>query len=349
MITVKNEGVIFSESDLDFENDGVLNPAIMQEGKTVHMFYRAVRKGNYSTIGYARLEGPLKVVDRNQKPLFIPSSDNETHGIEDPRIVKIDNVYYLTYCAYDGVNALGALATSVDLKHFEKQGIIVPQVSYEEFKQLTEFCGYLNQKYERFHVQNTIQIKPDKKLLLSNKDLIFFPKKINGKFMFLHRVKPDIQIASVKSINDLTKEFWTDYLLHFNEHILMTSKYEHEIGYIGGGCPPIETKAGWLFIYHGVHDTANGYVYVACAALLDLKDPTKEIARLPYALFKPELSWELIGYVNNVVFPTGTSFFDGRLYIYYGAADKRIAVASVNLEELITELLQFKALKMTSS
>lgn len=343
MITIKNEGIILSETELDFENDGVLNPAIMQEGNTVHVFYRAVRRGNYSTIGYAKLEGPLKVVERNQKPLINPSTKDEIHGIEDPRIVKIDNLYYMTYCAYDGVNALGSLATSKDLVKFEKQGVIVPQITYEEFKHLTEFSSNLNVKYDRFHVHNNLQNNPDKKLLLWDKNLVFFPRKINGKFVFLHRIRPDIQIASVKHIKDLTKEYWNEYLMHFKEHILMTSKHEHEIGYIGGGCPPIETEEGWLLIYHGVHDTAKGYVYSACAALLDLDDPTIEKARLPFALFAPELPWELHGYVDNVVFPTGTSLFDGRLYIYYGAADKRIAVASVDLEELITKLLKFKA------
>ena len=70
----------------------------------------------------------------------------------------------------------------------------------------------------------------------------------------------------------------------------MTSKYDHEIGYIGGGCPPIETHAGWLLVYHGVYDTSVGYIYSACAALLDLEDPKKVIARLPYALFNPEFT-----------------------------------------------------------
>jgi len=256
--------------------------------------------------------------------------------------VKIENVYYLSYCAYDGVNALGSYATSVNLIDFNRHGVIVPQITYEEFHRLTEFEGCLNEKYERFHVHNNIKSNPDKQLLLWDKNLIFFPKLINGEFYFLHRIRPDIQITSVKSMKHLTKEFWDEYLLHFNEHILMTSVYDHEIGYIGGGCPPIETQAGWLLIYHGVHDTAKGYVYTACAALLDLKDPTKEIARLPYALFEPEFPWELTGYVNNVVFPTGTSLFDDTLYIYYGAADKRIAVASLNLEALITELLAYR-------
>jgi predicted GH43/DUF377 family glycosyl hydrolase len=56
-------------------------------------------------------------------------------------------------------------------------------------------------------------------------------------------------------------------------------------------------------------------------------------------LFKPELPWELKGEVNNVVFPTGTALFDDTLYIYYGAADKRIACASISIKELLTELL----------
>lgn len=343
MISVKNEGIILSETELDFENDGVLNPAILQDGNTVHIFYRAVRKGNYSTIGYAKLEGPLKVVERNTKPLIIPSNDLEIHGVEDPRIVKIDDIYYLTYCAYDGVNALGSLATSKDLVNFEKQGVIVPQITYGDFKCLTEFSVYLNEKYERFHVYINIVDKQNKNMLIWDKNVIFFPRKINGKFVFLHRIKPDIQIAQVDNIEDLTKEFWSEYLLHFKEKIIMSSKHKHEIAYIGGGCPPIETKEGWLTIYHGVYDTAKGYVYTACAALLDLEDPSKEIARLPYALFEPEHKWELIGYVNNVVFPTGTALFDGLLYIYYGAADKRIAAVSVNLEELVAELLQYKS------
>ena len=343
MITIKKEGIILSETDLDFENDGVLNPAIMQEGNTVHVFYRAVRRGNYSTIGYAKLEGPTKVVQRNTEPLVVPSTEDEIHGIEDPRIVKIDSIYYLTYCAYDGVNALGSYAISHDLVQFEKKGVLVPQVTYDEFDRYSQCCGHLNDKYGRFHVHNNVQSNPDKKLLLWDKNLVFFPRLINGTFTFLHRIRPDIQIASVSNLSEISDDFWKDYIMHFNEHILMTSIHEHEIGYIGGGCPPVETKAGWLVIYHGVHDSADGYVYSACAALLDLVDPSKEIARLPYPLFKPDLKYELAGYVNNVVFPTGTAIFDGRLYIYYGAADKRIAAASVDLNELITELLQFKS------
>jgi predicted GH43/DUF377 family glycosyl hydrolase len=120
---------------------------------------------------------------------------------------------------------------------------------------------------------------------------------------------------------------------------VLSPKHEHEISYIGGGCPPIETAHGWLLIYHSVHDTLKGYVYCACAALLDLDNPQKELARLPYALFKPEHEWELKGEVNNVCFPTGTILNEDILYIYYGAADEQIACASLSISELLNELL----------
>jgi predicted GH43/DUF377 family glycosyl hydrolase len=71
---------------------------------------------------------------------------------------------------------------------------------------------------------------------------------------------------------------------------------------------------------------------------MDLEDPTKEIGRLQQPLFSPELEWEKTGVVNNVVFPTGAIIENELLYIYYGAADKRIGVVSVNLDELIQEI-----------
>jgi predicted GH43/DUF377 family glycosyl hydrolase len=55
-------------------------------------------------------------------------------------------------------------------------------------------------------------------------------------------------------------------------------------------------------------------------------------------LFSPIEPWEKQGDVNNVVFPTGTVLKDGRLFIYYGAADKRIAAKSLDIKELLKEL-----------
>lgn len=336
MIEVKKHGIVLKKTDLAFENDSVLNPAIMQEGTTIHMLYRAVRNGNYSTVGYCKLDGPLKVVERSNTPLLIPLTDDASKGVEDPRIVKIDGVYYITYTAYNGINALGALVTSTNLKTFERQGIIVPKYTFDEFKRLAECNNLVNVKYFR-HVRH---FEPNEQIYLWDKDVTFFPRRIDGKLAFLHRIRPGIQLVMVNDLKELTKDFWDHYFLHFNKHIILDPVgVNHESGYIGAGAPPIETELGWLLIYHGVYDTSMGYIYSAAAALLDIIDPTKVIARLVDPLFIPEFDYELNGVVNNVVFPTGTALFDDELYIYYGAADKCIACASVSLKALLKELL----------
>jgi predicted GH43/DUF377 family glycosyl hydrolase len=342
LVKVKKEGIVLKKTQLGFENEGVLNPAAIVDDGYIHIFYRSVSKGNFSSIGYCKLNGPLKVMVRASEPILKPSFDYEKQGIEDPRITKIDDLFYLTYTAYDGINALGALALSSDLKTFEKFGIVTPKITYSEFRKLVETKSPLHEKYIRYNEHIPLEPKLDNKVFIWDKNVIFFPRRINNKLYFLHRIKPDIQIASVNNLSDLTPQYWRDYFLNFEDNIVFTSKYSHETSYIGGGCPPIETVHGWLIIYHSVFDTINGYVYNACAALLDLDNPQIELARLPNALFKPDLVWELTGYVNNVCFPTGSIIIDDRLYIYYGAADEHIACASLDFNELIDELLQNK-------
>jgi predicted GH43/DUF377 family glycosyl hydrolase len=339
MLTFKKEGLVLSKTFAAFESDGVLNPAVIQEGAEIHMFYRAVGTGNYSTIGYCRLVDPLSVVERQDTPMLFPEFDYESQGVEDPRIVKIDELYYLSYTAYDGLNALGALAVSRDLKHWEKRGIITPQITWAEFNRLAITDGAINDKYCRFNEHDKLTDLNGKRVLLWDKNVIFFPRRINGLLYFLHRIKPDIQIVSVGDLTELTVEFWQHYCTHFSKSIALCPRYAHEVSYIGGGCPPLETTAGWLLIYHGVYDTVQGYVYTACAALLSLDNPQHEIARLPYPLFSPEFEWELTGEVSNVCFPTGTAVIGDLLYIYYGAADSQIACASLSLSGLISELL----------
>jgi predicted GH43/DUF377 family glycosyl hydrolase len=341
MIAVKKEGIILYKTQLEFENGGVLNPAVMRKGDSVHLFYRAVRKGNHSSIGYCRLDGPLTVAERWDRPVMVPEFEYESHGVEDARIVKIDDLSYMTYTGYDGTNARGALATSKDLKNFTKKGIIVPPITYSEFVSLAESDGKINENYcrnQKFYLQKA---DPEKKIMLWDKDVVFFPRRINGKLVFLHRIRPGIQIVSINSLRELTKEFWNNYFIDFQEHIVLDPVYGQESSYIGSGCPPVETEHGWLLIYHGVEETDRGLIYSACAALLDLNDPSKELARLPYALFSPEHEWELYGEVNNVVFPTGTALFGNTLFIYYGAADTQIACASVNFTALVAELLTY--------
>ena len=88
MILVKKVGILLQKTELEFENEGVLNPAAIQIGDVVHLFFRAVQTGNYSTIGYCRIDGSLTVADRWGKPIIVPESDFESQGLEDVRIVQ---------------------------------------------------------------------------------------------------------------------------------------------------------------------------------------------------------------------------------------------------------------------
>jgi predicted GH43/DUF377 family glycosyl hydrolase len=342
MIAVKKHGVILEKTNQVFENEGVFNPGIYQDGNTVHLFYRAVRQGNYSSIGYCRLNGPLTVAERFQEPVFDKEKSYEFQGVEDPRITKIEDTFYLSYAAYDGINVFGAYATSKDLKHFERQGVVTPKFTFEEYAGLIEKNqGKISDEhitffnlFMRYKLGNLMKDK----IYVWDKNLVFFPKKINGKLAALHRLYPSIQMLYFNDPAELTIEFWKEYVSNLHKHLVLLPKGAHESSHIGAGCPPIETEFGWLLIYHSAEYTPNGLVYNANAALLDLENPKKIIGRLKKPLFSPTEIWEKEGYVKNVVFPTGTAIFNDELYIYYGAADSRVAVASVNMNALLQQL-----------
>lgn len=337
MINVRSEGVILEASENEFENQAVLNPACIEANGVTHMFYRAVRKGDMvSSIGYCRLEGN-KAVQRSDKPVLFPEHDYERMGIEDPRIVLLDGVYYLFYTVYDGKNALFAYATSTDLVRFTKHGIISPRITYAEAAKLFGFSkAKLMERY--FFFDSYVRDREGDGILLWEKDAFIFPKKINGRFALVHRVLPGIQVIRFDDFKDLTDDYWREHLRNLGDHVLLDPEYRFESRNIGGGCPPIETKDGWLLIYHAVEDSNRGKIYHAAAALLDLADPMKVIGRLKKPLFSPVEPWEKQGDVNNVVFPTGALVKGGRLYLYYGAADKRIAAKSIDLNELVSVL-----------
>ncbi|MBN2368346.1 winged helix-turn-helix domain-containing protein [Candidatus Woesearchaeota archaeon] len=338
MVYVKKEGILLESTKKEFESHAVLNPSIIQQGNTLHMFYRAVAPGNRSSVGYCKLDGPMKITERSDAPILWPEHDYEKQGIEDPRVVHMNGTYYMFYAAYDGKSARGAMATSKDLKKWNKQGIITPNISYDLAEDLfRQSRSKLKEKY--FFFESYYKDIVGKDVMLWEKDIFMLPKKIKDKYALIHRVLPDIQVAYFRSFKDLDDKFWEEYLKNLSKYVVLESKYWFESRNIGGGCPMIETKEGWLMIYHAVQDTNHGKIYRAGAALLDKKDPTKVIGHLADPLFSPEEEWEIKGDVDNVVFPTGTAIFDDTLYIYYGAADKRIAVASLHIHELMDELL----------
>lgn len=337
MFKIEKLGPILKPTANLFENKAVLNPGVYQEGEFVHIFYRAIGEDDEkSRIGYAKLKGPTEVVERWNKPIIEREALYEVEGVEDPRVVKIEDTFYITYTAHDGKNALVALATSNDLKTFKKEGIISPQITYDEAGEIFR-QEHLKDQYAMFEA--FYEEFGGKDILLWEKDAVLFPEKVGGKFAMLHRILPDIQIVYFDNFKQLeTRKFWLDYLNKLPDYTVLENKYWFETRHIGGGAPPVKTKDGWLFLMHSVQEENRGRTYRASAALLDLNNPQKVLGRLKEPLFGPDEEWEKKGDVGNVVFPTGTAIFGEDLYIYYGSADDLIAVAKVNLNDLLETL-----------
>jgi predicted GH43/DUF377 family glycosyl hydrolase len=334
-LTVKKEGILLEKTNLYFENEAVFNPAVIEHNGIIHLFYRALSKGDFSTIGYCQLDSPLHIAKRNNLPILLPRFDFEKKGMEDPRIVKIEDLFYLTYTAFDGLNALGALAVSTDLNVFEHWGVITP-LMIENEDGSTNYDRIATSYSEELAIDNNVEFVWDKNVL-------FFPKKIDGKFYFVHRIKPDILFGNVTDLKEINVAFWEEYLSNLpNYRLDCDSIHLEKALYYGAGCPPIETEKGWVFIYHAAYNRDGELIYKAHCILLDLKNPLKIVASLPYCLFEPEYEWETNGNVNNVVFPTGCLVKGDLIYIYYGAADTRIACASVSLTELFESFIYLK-------
>lgn len=331
----KGKILLESRPNFEFENGGVLNPACIEKDGVIHMFYRSVRKRNFSTIGYCQIKDG-QVINRSDTPILKPEYLYERMGMEDPRITFLEGKYYLLYTAFDGLNALIAYATSTDLIHWTKKGLISPQISYDEAEDIFKESG-VSEKYTFF--EQYYRYENGDKVHLWEKDAMLFPKKINGKFALIHRVLPGIQICYFDDFEQLTQKFWRDYFVNLNSFIIIDPKLNHESSYIGGGAVPIETEKGWLLIYHSVEEHKSNKIYRTSVALLDLKNPQKVIGQLPYPLFSPEEIWEKRGEVNNVVFPTATSIDGDVLSIYYGAADNKVGVRTVSFSSLLKELI----------
>ena len=335
-LKVKKMGPVLEPTDKEFEKTAVLNPAVYQDGQFVHMFYRAIADNGKSTIGYAKLKGPTKVIERGERPIIFDNYDYERKGVEDPRIVKIGSTFYLTYVAHDGKNSLTCLATSKDLKIFKKEGIISPLMKYDEAGKLFREQR-LKDRYSMFQAYYEEMAGEDVKIWF--KDAFLFPRKINGNYAMLIRVLPDIQLICFKDFKQLKdKSFWKNYIKNISHFVVLENKYWFESRNIGGGAVPIYTKMGWLIIFHTVEELNKARIYYASAALLDKNNPLKVIGRLEEPLFSPTEEWEKQGFVSNVVFPSGTALFNNNLYIYYGAADTRISVAKIKIDALLKEL-----------
>lgn len=219
----------------------------------------------------------------------------EAWGIEDPRITTIGDEQMIAYTAVSTRGPLVSLATTADFNSFQLKSIVSPP---------------------------------------EDKDAALFPELFDGRYALIHR--------PVSSYSYGEAHIWISFspdLVYWGDHQLLiesrrTGHWDREK--VGLGPPPLRTTVGWLLLFHGVTSTAAGALYRAGLALLDLRDPTVVLARTDEWVFGPEAPYELTGNVPGVVFPTGwIADTNGRIRIYYGAADTCVGVATAQIEDLV--------------
>jgi len=222
---------------------------------------------------------------------------------------------------------------------YEKRGVEDPRITHFEDDKYYIFYTAYSKYGPRVALAETTDFKNFKRIGLvsepGNKDAVLFPRRINNLYVRFDR--PHI---------GPTADMWISYspdLTYWGK-----SKVIMEVrpGYwdsdkIGAGAVPIETKEGWLEIYHGVRSTGAGKIYRLGCALFDLEDPSRLIGRSQIPIISPREMYERAGDVPNIIFTCGAILEDnGEVKLYYGAADTHICVATCRLEDLIKSCLR---------
>ncbi len=290
-----------------WESKAAFNPTAIYENGKIHILYRAMSDDNTSVFGYAASADGLRFNERLSEPVYVPRADFEkklspggNSGCEDPRITKFGDCFYVCYTAYDGKNPPRVALTSIKAEDF------------------------VNRKW---NWSLPVLISPPG---TDDKDAALFPKKIKGKYVFLHRLSVDVWIDYVDDLEFVGGRFLGGKILMTPRDTSWDSK---KIGIAG---PPIETEKGWLLIYHGISRRTNHYNLRA--ALLDLKNPSVVLGRTRDTILEPTESYEKQGITPYVVFSCGAIVVKGNLFVYYGAADKVGGVATIPLKNILDNI-----------
>jgi predicted GH43/DUF377 family glycosyl hydrolase len=273
-----------------WESAGTFNPAVILHGDKVVMLYRAQDSDGVSRLGYAEGTDGIHFT-RKPEPVFAPEAPYEMGGgVEDPRLVKIDNLYYMTYTGYNKTDAQLCLATSRDLIHWDRKGIILPA-----------YKG-------KWNVQWT-------------KSGAILTEKIDGKYWMYW-------LGTSRDHKDEMGLSHSYDLVHWTEAteipVLPARPGKFDSRVVEPGPPPILTPEGIVLIYNGADDNL---VYRTGIAVFDRKDPRMLLYRSEQPLFEPRLAWEKVGQVPNVVFVEGMLKQPDRFLFYYGGADKYVGIA----------------------
>jgi predicted GH43/DUF377 family glycosyl hydrolase len=257
------------------------------------MLYRAQDRAGTSRLGYAESKDGIHFT-RRAEPVFSPEKDYEKDGgVEDPRLVKIGDTYYLTYTGYNKKDAQLCLATSTDLIHWERKGVILPA-----------YKGKWNVAW--------------------TKSGAIVTEKIQGKYWMYY--------LGTRDKIDQMGLAWSDDLIHWTDAtdapVLPGRPGQFDSTVVEPGPAPLLTKDGIVLIYNGADDQ---HVYRTGVAVFDRNDPRKLLYRSDHPLFMPEKDWEKVGQVPNVVFVEGMVRKGDKYFFYYGGADKTVGVAEAEI------------------
>jgi predicted GH43/DUF377 family glycosyl hydrolase len=319
--------ILSPNPDSSWESLVVCNPAAWHENGKFYLLYRAAGNDeeHFIHIGLAISNDGYHFERVQDKPVLSPTIDNFDGGsVEDPRIVKFGDEYYMTY-------AFRPYPPGQYWK-YEYDGVLAPKHNKFTPKCLSENVGNTALAVSK-DLLNFTKIGRLTEPSLDDRDVILFPEKINNKFYMLHRPKDYVG----EEYGTHQPSIWiksSDDLMSWNVPSTLLIKGEQwwEVK-VGGNTPPIRTEAGWLMLYHGV-DEKHTYRIGAC--LLDLDDPTKVLYRTKDFIMEPETEYEKDGlYKWGVVFPTGNVLVNETLYVYYGASDQWCCMATANIHDLV--------------
>jgi len=289
-----SQSPIMSPQGIGWESAGTFNPAVIEHQGKLVMLYRAQDARGTSRLGYAQSSDGIHFQHRSE-PVLSPEADYEKGGgVEDPRLVKFGDTYYLTYTGYNTKDAQLCLATSSDLIHWDRKGVILPA-----------YKGNWNTGW--------------------TKSGAIVPEKIDGRYwMYFLGTTPDK--------NDQMGLAYSTDLIHWTEAtktpVLPRRPGQFDSRVVEPGPSPILTPDGIVLIYNGADDKL---VYRTAIAVFDRHDPRKVLYRSEQPIFAPELEWEKVGQVPNVVFVEGMAHRSNRYLFYYGGADKYVGVAEATM------------------
>jgi len=315
-----------------WESSVTTNPTAWYDEKDqeVKLIYRAAGPDveHVMHLGLATSKDGIHFERTSNNPMLSSISDTlDGGGLEDPRIVKFGDWYYITSACRPFPP--GQYWLSPDERPYNPP-TCPPDFPAALQGNKTSTVLLLTQDFKRF-----IRAGRLSNPAYDDRDVIIFPEKVNGKFVTLHRPMEwcgngygtEFPAMWIATSDDLLG--WKDLQL------LATGKFDWEKK-IGGSTPPLKTPEGWLTLYHAVGE--DGYYRIG-AFLLDLKDPTRITHRTRDWIYQPETPYEIEGYYKGVVFPCGNVIIGDTLYVYYGGADKYCCVATCPLQQLTSYLL----------